>query len=161
MRYVVGIADMKTSTEKDDEIITYALGSCLGITVYDPLAKVGGMLHVMLPDSTIDPEKAEKNPYMFIDTGLPLLFHTLYRYGAKKERIIIKVAGGGAWIGGRDGDTRFQIGKRNFAKLRQVLWKNGVFLNAHDIGGESSRTMRLDVGTGEVMLRVNDVTTKL
>src|SRR5258708_965463 len=152
---------MKTATVKDDLIVTYALGSCLGITIYDPAVGVGGMLHVMMPDSSIDPEKAQKNPFMFIDTGLPLLFQAAYHAGAKKERIVIKVAGGGAWLGGRDGDTRFQIGKRNFTKLRQILWKNGVFLNAHDVGGESSRTMTLDVGTGEVTLKINDVTTKL
>ena len=69
MKYIVGVADMKISAEKDDLIVTHALGSCLGITIYDPVACVGGMLHVMLPLSTIDPNKAAANPYMFVDTG--------------------------------------------------------------------------------------------
>jgi|SRR5882724_1814909 len=146
---------MKTTSQRDDSIITYALGSCLGITVYDPVARVGGMLHVMLPDSNIDPKRAEMNPFMFIDTGLPLLFHAAYQEGAKKERMIIKVAGG------REGENGFQIGKRNFTKLRQLLWKNGVFLNAHDVGGDLSRTMILDLGTGNVTLKINDATITL
>jgi chemotaxis protein CheD len=155
VRLIVGMADMKMTSRKDDSIITYALGSCLGITVYDPVAGVGGMLHVMLPDSSIDPKRAEMNPFMFLDTGLPLLFHAAYQKGAKKERMIIKVAGG------REGEHGFQIGKRNFTKLRQILWKNGVFLKAHDVGGDWSRTMILDLGTGAVTLRTNDATLSL
>ncbi|HZS44592.1 MAG TPA: chemotaxis protein CheD [Blastocatellia bacterium] len=160
MRQIVGVGDMKIGTSPDDQIVTYALGSCLGITIYDPVTRIGGMLHVMLPDSTIDAEKAAKNPYMFVDTGLPVLFHSAYRAGAKKENIILKVAGG-ACMGGREEEDRFQIGKRNFTKLRQLLWKNGVLLKAQNVGGSVSRTMTLDIATGEVTLRTNEVVTKL
>ena len=67
----VGIAEMKVSGQRGDIIITHALGSCLGIAAYDPMACVGGLLHVMLPLSAIDPVKAERNPLMFVDTGFP------------------------------------------------------------------------------------------
>ena len=67
-KLVVGVGDMKVSGTKSEEIITYALGSCLGVTIHDPVVGVGGMLHVMLPNSKVDPKKAEKNPYMFVDT---------------------------------------------------------------------------------------------
>ncbi len=145
---------MKLSSQKEDSIITYALGSCLGITVYDPISLCGGMLHVMLPTSTIDPAKAAENPSMFVDTGVPKLFLECYRLGGKKGRLIVKAAGG-ACSGGNEDDDYFQIGKRNFVTLRKLLWKNGVLLKTYDVGGNQSRTMTLDLSTGEVSLRVN------
>ena len=94
MRLTVDIADMKVTNQPGDVLVTYALGSCLGIAIHDPLTSVGGLLHVMLPLSTIDPNKAKNNPYMFVDTGVPKLFLAAYQAGAKKERLIVKVAGG-------------------------------------------------------------------
>ena len=154
MKYIVGVADMKISAEKDDLIVTHALGSCLGITIYDPVACVGGMLHVMLPLSTIDPNKAAANPYMFVDTGVPRLFIECYKAGASKERLLVKAAGGSC-VHGNEEDDFFQIGKRNFTLLRKLLWKNGVLLKAHDIGGNRSRNMTLEIGSGEVTVTVN------
>ena len=154
MKYIVGVADMKISAEKDDLIVTHALGSCLGITIYDPVACVGGMLHVMLPLSTIDPNKAAANPYMFVDTGVPRLFIECYKAWASKERLLVKAAGG-ACVHGNEEDDFFQIGKRNFTLLRKLLWKNGVLLKAHDIGGNRSRNMTLEIGSGEVTVTVN------
>ncbi|MEN6520402.1 MAG: chemotaxis protein CheD [Armatimonadota bacterium] len=154
MKYIVGVADMKISGDAGDQIVTHALGSCLGITVYDPVAKVGGLLHVMLPLSTIDSEKAKANPYMFVDTGVPRLFLDSYKAGAAKQRLIVKVAGG-ACLHGSDKDDYFQIGKRNFIMLRKLLWKNGVLLKAEEVGGSDSRTLSLDIDTGEVTIRAN------
>ena len=153
-KIVVGIADMKLSTNEEDELITYALGSCLGIAIYDPIAKVGGLLHVMLPLSTIDPEKAKENPFMFVDTGVPKLFLESYKLGAKKNRLIVKAAGG-ACIKTDEAHDHFQIGKRNFTMLRKLLWKNGILLKAHDVGGNISRTMSLNIGSGEVIIAVD------
>ena len=84
MKIVVGVADMAVSKNPNDEIITYALGSCLGITVYDPVVQVGGMIHIMLPMSTIDAEKAKNKPYMFVDTGVPILFNECYKKNKRK-----------------------------------------------------------------------------
>ena len=92
MRQIVGVADMKIAAKQGDELITYALGSCLGITIYDPRVGVGGMLHVMLPQSNVDPSKAAENPYIFVDTGVPKLFLDCYQEGAEKQRLIVKVA---------------------------------------------------------------------
>jgi len=152
---VVGMADLRFSTTLGERLVTYALGSCLGITVWDPIAKVAGMLHVMLPSSGIDVEKAARNPAMFVDTGVPKLFRDSYALGARKERLIVHVVGG-AHGGATENDDQFQIGKRNFIALRNLLWKNDVLMRAHDVGGcRTSRTMRLDVETGEVTVRVN------
>ena len=159
MKQIVGIADMKVSSNPDDILVTYALGSCLGVVICDPVAQVGGMLHVMLPLSTIDPVKAKENPAMFVDTGVPLLFHRAYEAGANRDRIQIRVAGG-ANVSGSVED-RFEIGKRNFIVLRKLLWRNGLLLKAHDVGGHHSRTMALQVGSGQVTVKANGIETLL
>jgi len=159
VNHIVGVADMKVSCDPADTIVTHALGSCLGIAVHDPVAKVGGLLHVMLPLSTTDKQKAEKNPLMFVDTGVPELFRQTYAKGAVKGRIVVKVAGG-ANIGRAEND-RFQIGKRNHVILKKILWRNGVIIDGEDTGGDSARTMRLNIGTGCVELSVNGNTNKL
>ncbi len=158
---IVGVADVKVSNTPGERLITYALGSCLGIVVYDPVVAVAGMLHVMLPTGTIDESKMKDKPAMFVDSGVPLLFKECYKLGAKKERMHVRVAGG-AHAGAREEDDRFQIGKRNMIALRKLLWKNGVLVHAHDTGGvQTSRTMWVDVTTGEVTLKINGAESKL
>ena len=154
---VVGVADVMVSNAADARLITYALGSCLGIAVHDPVAGVGGLLHVMLPTGTIDHAKMQAKPAMFVDSGVPLLFKECYRLGAKKERMVVKVAGG-AHAGASEETDRFQIGKRNMLALRKLLWKNGVLVHADHTGGiQTSRTMWLDVRSGAVSLKINGV----
>lgn len=139
---------MKTGRD-GDFLITHALGSCLGLAVYDPVAKVGGLLHAMLPLSKINREKARANPYMFVDTGVPVVFKTLYDMGAQKGRLIVKAAGCGNPLGKNE---MFKIGERNYTLLKKLLWKNNVLLKAEDVGGTKSRTVRFDVSTGRVTI---------
>jgi len=148
MRHVVVVSDMKTGKD-GDFLITHALGSCLGLTVYDPVAKVGGLLHAMLPLSKINKDKARANPNMFVDTGVPVIFKTLYSMGAQKERLIVKAAGCGNPLGKNE---MFKIGERNHTLLKKLLWKNNVLLTAEDVGGTKSRTVRFDVSTGQVTI---------
>jgi chemotaxis protein CheD len=151
---------MKISNQVEDEIITFALGSCIGITLYDPVTRVGAMVHVMLPSSRIDPAKAEANPCMFVDTGVPRLFLASYKLGASKGRLQV-IAAGGACTNGAEDDDYFQIGKRNITILRKLLWKNGIVLAADDLAGTAARTMTLQIATGLVTIRSNGVTTSL
>ena len=148
MRYVVVVADMKVG-KKEDLIVTYALGSCLGLTVYDPVAQVGGMLHAMLPLSKINPQKAKANPFMFVDTGVPKLFKEIYRMGGQKARLVVKAAGCGQPLGKNE---MFKIGERNYTILKKLLWKNGILLNAKDIGGAGGRTVYFDLLTGRTII---------
>ena len=147
-RRVVGIADMAVSADPRDLIVTYALGSCLGVCVFDPVARVAGMLHLMLPQGSMSPEKAAQNPLMFADTGIPKLFLASYALGAKKERMLVVVAGGASF--NLNEDAELAIGQRNVAMLRKVLWKNSVMLKKHELGGTEPRNMNLDVRSGEV-----------
>ena len=152
MREVVPMAGMAVSAEPECELVTYALGSCLGVIVHDPEARVGGLLHAMLPLSSTDPERAVKNAAAYVDTGVPALFRACYELGARKDRMVVKVAGG-ASLAHAEEDDLFQIGARNMVMLRKLLWKNGVLLRAQDVGGRSSRTVMLCVGTGVVTVK--------
>lgn len=150
MTRIVGVADCAYSANTSDTLITYALGSCIGVAVHDPAAKVGGLLHFMLPESAIDREKASRNPYMFADTGVPMLFHQCYSLGAQKRRMVVRIAGGAQVM---DDNGVFNIGRRNYLALRRILWKAGVLVEAEEIGGTTSRTVRLEVGTGRFLLK--------
>jgi chemotaxis protein CheD len=147
---VVGIADFQISSNPEDVIVTHALGSCIAVAIHDPVAKVGGMLHLMLPDSTLDKEKAQLNPSMFADTGLPLLFRTAYTRGAEKRRLTVYLAGGAQVM---DDQGVFNIGKRNYLAVKKILWKAGVLVHGESVGGNRSRTVRLDLRSGSFLLR--------
>ncbi len=118
---------MKVSANRGDEIITHALGSCLGITIYDTIACVGGMLHVMLPNSAIDPPKAEQNPFVFMDTGLPRLFHECYKLGAQKQRLEVKVAGGACASGKDEADDFSRSASEIFLCSGKCSGKTALF----------------------------------
>ncbi|MBW2147230.1 MAG: chemotaxis protein CheD [Deltaproteobacteria bacterium] len=152
MMVTVGIADFKVRKDDNCTLVTYSLGSCIGVCVYDPVVKVGGILHYMLPESQMDPSKASKNPAMFADTGIPLLFKECYRYGAQKKRMIVKVAGGSQIL---DESGFFNIGKRNYAALRKIFWRNNVLIDFEDVGGTVSRTLYMDISTGVVRVKMS------
>ncbi len=149
-RIVVGIADLAMSGDPDATLVTYALGSCIGVTVFDPVARVGGMLHFMLPQSTLSPDKAKKSPCMFADAGVPLLFTKAYELGARKERMIVCAAGGAEILAD---EGHFKIGSRNRTMLRKLFWKNSVLLASEDTGGTHSRTLTLRLMDGTVTIK--------
>ncbi len=150
MNLVVDIADLAVTDDTRATIITHSLGSCIGVTIWDPHAKVGGMIHYMLPESSLSPDKAKANPAMFADTGIPKMFRAAYDLGASKKRMVVKVAGGASLL---DDNGTFNIGKRNHIKLRKIFWKNGILIDKEDVGGSISRTLRLDVATGRVTIK--------
>jgi chemotaxis protein CheD len=145
---------MVASNDASAELVTYSLGSCLGITVYDPAKRVGGLLHVMLPDSKIDSNKAANAPFMFVDTGVPRLFQAVCNLGADRNRLVIKVAGGAQLL---DPGGIFNIGERNFQALCALLARNRYDIHSRDVGGVNSRTIRLDMTTGKVSVKAAGV----
>jgi chemotaxis protein CheD len=150
LRVVVGVAELAVSNSPTATLTTYSLGSCLGITIYDPIVRVGGLLHVMLPESSIAPAKATTRPEMFVDTGLPKLLAEAGQFHAQKSRLILCVAGGAQVM---DSSGFFNIGQRNYQALRSALSQHGLHVHAEDIGGLSARTMSLQLATGEVRLK--------
>jgi len=147
---IVGISDLKVSKNPDDVLVTFALGSCIAVAIYDPLTKVGGLLHYMLPDSTLDPQKAQNQPAMFADTGIPLLFKSCYRLGGEKKRMVVKVAGGASIL---DDTNFFRIGQKNITALRKIFWKNNVMIDAEDTGSNYNRTVRLNLSNGKFLVK--------
>ncbi len=144
---MVGVGDMLVSNDVQANLVTYSLGSCVGVAIYDPVAKVGGLLHAMLPDSSINAERATSRPFMFVDTGLPAVFHAVYALGALKPRLKVKFAGGAEFL---DEKKIFNIGQRNVEATLAMLLRNGVKLIASETGGHESRTIRLDLATGSL-----------
>ena len=151
MNIIVGVSDMKVSNDAEASLITYSLGSCIGVAIYDPIVRVGGLLHFMLPDSNLDKAKAERNPYMFADTGIPALFKSTYKLGAEKKRVRVVVVGGAQVL---DQKGFFNIGKRNHMAVRKIFWKNKVMVDYEDVGGNVNRTIRVDIGNGDIWVKV-------
>jgi len=151
-KITVGVADMKVSNDSEAMLVTYSLGSCIGIAVYDPVVQVGGMLHYMLPDSSLDPEKAKKNPYMFADSGIAPMFKEAYKLGAQKQRMRIVVVGGAQIL---DQQGFFNIGKRNHMAMRKIFWKNKAMVSHEDVGGNVNRTLKLAIKDGACWVKVS------
>ena len=149
MVHSVGISDCLVSRDPKVTLTTHALGSCIGLLIYDPVVHVGGLLHYMLPDSGSDPIKASQNPFMFADTGIPSLFRTAYQAGAQKDRILVTVLGGAQIMALNDS---FNIGKRNVLALRKILWRAGVMVHHEEVGGTAPRTARFEIATGRILV---------
>jgi len=152
MNILVGVGDMKVSNDPESTLVTYSLGSCIGVVIYDPVIKAGGLLHYMLPKSSLDGRKAKKNPYMFGDIGIPLLFKETYKLGAKKNRMKVIVAGGSQIL---DQKGFFNIGKRNYMTLRKMFWKNNVMVDFEDVGGNSNRTLKIELENGQAWMKIS------
>ncbi len=150
-RVVVGVGDMSVSNNVAITISTYALGSCIGIVAYDPVVRAGGLLHFMLPESKLSPEKARMQPAMFADSGLPLFFRSLASLRADRCRLRIFVAGGANVLG--SGVDNFKIGERNIRATAAYLTQNGLGLSHGEVGGTINRTLHLDIGSGEIKLK--------
>ena len=151
-KIIIGISDANVSNNPQDILETLSLGSCIGVCLYDPATSIGGMLHYQLPSSTMNPGRAKQNPLMFADTGMTFLIDKMLALGVNKKRIQVKIAGGAAMDTGPNG---FDIGKRNYLAIKKVLWQNGMFIDAEDVGGSSPRNMYMDIADGTVKIKVN------
>ncbi|MFT4542769.1 MAG: chemotaxis protein CheD [Planctomycetota bacterium] len=147
---IIGVADMAVIQAKTGVLTTHALGSCIGITIFDPAAHVGGLLHYMLPQPSSPDQLTTRKAAMFATTGIPLLFKTAYEAGATKANLTACIAGASNLI--MDG-AGFQIGKRNHTMLRKLFFKNNIVVAAEDVGGSDARTLTLDMKDGTVLIR--------
>lgn len=149
---------MLVTREPEDILVTYSLGSCVGVAVYDPEVRVGGLIHCMLPLSRLDPERAKRNPEMFTDTGVPALLKAVLDLGASRKRLVVRVAGGAAPL---SDNGVFKIGERNYTVLRKVLWKNDILIAGESVGGTVARTMTLYMDSGRTTVRTGGVEQEL
>ncbi len=150
MNIVVNVSDARLSADPADTITTYSLGSCIGLTLYDPVARLGGMLHFQLPSAGMDADRARRQPLMFGDSGFAWLLGQLEGKGAVKRRMKVKLAGAAQIL---DDHGVFNIGRRNHAAIRKVLWQQGLLIDGEDIGGSSPRNLYLQIADGAVTVR--------
>jgi len=154
-RVVIGVGDLAVSNDPSVTLSTYALGSCIAVVGYDPLIKVGGILHLMLPDSKISPARASGQPGMFANTGLPLLFKSLQGMRADLTRLRLFVAGGANVLAGND---TFKIGERNIQATHEFLDKLGFDFSHAAVGGTINRTIHLQNFDGLLTLKTPTAT---
>jgi chemotaxis protein CheD len=152
-RLVVGIGELAVSDRPSDVIVTHALGSCIAVCVFDPERHVAGMLHFLLPEARINPQRAAEQPAAFADTGIPLLFQAVYQLGAQKTRCRVCLVGGAEVAAPTAaGPCAFNIGRRNQLAAKNTLWRNGVLIDQEDTGGRTIRTVRLWVADGRLQV---------
>lgn len=149
--HFVGVGGLDVASAPGDSVKTMALGSCVAIVAMDPVKRLVGMVHVALPESSIDPAQAKERPGYFADTGLPALLEALRRAGyvGDGRSLIIKLAGGAAVM---EAGASFNIGKRNVLAIKKLLWAKQMGAVAEDVGGNLSRTVEVSVSEGRVYL---------
>jgi len=148
-RIVIGIGEFAVTAKGDAEVVTHALGSCVAVCLWDPVTHVTGMLHFLLPEAKLNPERAAKQPATFADAGIPLLFQAAYKIGAVKARLRVHLLGGAAVTGGPGG---LDVGRRNALMAKKLLWQNGVLVKGESLGGTDSRTVSLAAADGRILV---------
>jgi chemotaxis protein CheD len=145
----VPIASVHVSDERDTVLVTYALGSCVGVTVHDPALHVGGLMHVMLPSSQVNSDAAARRPSMYVDTGIADLVEKLTALGSTPQNLVVKIAGGGQLL---SASKQLALGTRNVDAVRAACAAAGLQIAAEDVGGTRSRNLLLHVGSGRVVV---------
>lgn len=138
-------------------LISYALGSCLGLAIYDPVVRIGGLIHCKVPIARQARPEMGGGPAMCADEGTMALLRQILNAGGRKDRLIVTVAGCGNPVAAITHD----IGHRNYTIARKVLWKNGLFVHAEDVGGNKPRTLQLNIRDGEVTVKSHGETIRL
>jgi len=149
-RVVVGIGEMAIASGADDVLVTYGLGSCVAVCLFDPSARVAAMLHFLLPEARINAKRATEQPAAFADTGIPLLLEAAAQHGLKKNRVRVRLVGG-AEVANTPGGP-LATGRRNILAARSVLWRYGLFIDTQDVGGVSARTVHLTARDGRLLV---------
>lgn len=147
---IVGIGGIGLSNNSGDIVKTYALGSCVALIFLAPKIHAVGMAHIALPDSSLGNGKEKDMPGYFADTAIPAMIEEFKKQGVNNGReLFIKLAGGASIM---DPNGTFNIGKRNVLALRKLLWKNRLGARAEDVGKDYSRTVWVEVDTGNVFI---------
>ena len=148
-KLVVGIADMKMAKD-NGMLVTYALGSCIGICLYDPAIRLAALIHIMLP---LNMETGRKSPLKYADTGIRETLREMERRGAVRSRLVAKIAGGARMFDVGGGGSLGNIGQRNIESVHMTLKREGIRLMKEDVGGSTARTLLFDAATGQSCVR--------
>ncbi|MBM7603299.1 chemotaxis protein CheD [Metabacillus crassostreae] len=155
----VGIADLNV-VKMPNHIRTSGLGSCVGLILFDKINKIGGLAHIMLPDSSLA-NKNDFNHAKYADTAIPLLISQLADAGAKVRSLQAKMAGGAQMFQFQSASDMMRIGPRNVEAIKKILHSNHIHLLSEDVGGNSGRTIEFNPATCELMIRTVNQGTKV
>lgn len=148
-KLVVGIADMKLARQ-EGMLVTYALGSCIGICLYDPMIKLAALVHIMLP---LNMETGRTHPFKYADTGIYTTVQKMGVFGGRTSRMTAKIAGGAKMFDVQGDGLLGSIGQRNIETVRMMLKRAGIRLVAEEVGGTAARTLLFDAATGQGCIR--------
>jgi chemotaxis protein CheD len=151
---VVGISDCAFSNNSEEVLITFSLGSCIGVSLYDPVMRQGGLVHCLLPTVTMASKNEQLNSSAFVDLGVQNLMQNLLDSGSKKKDLICKIAGCSAMFDFKN--DHFKIGEKNHSVAKLILEKNGIKISGEYIGGKDSKTMWLEIKTGKTIVQIGD-----
>jgi chemotaxis protein CheD len=151
---VVSISSVVVSAAAEDVLITYSLGSCIGVTAWDARLRHGGLIHCLLPSAKQGHSGDAPSDAKYVDTGVAALLQALADRGSALGDLQLRIAGGANPL--KNAADSMRIGERNVAMLRKLLWKNGLLIAAERIGGAEPRTLSLEIGSGRVFVRTND-----
>jgi len=157
---VVGISDLKIA-KPPDTLVTYALGSCVGICLLDPVSRVAGLSHIMLPTQSVAP--GDKNIMKFADSAIPELVRKMEQQGAARSRMKAKIAGGAQMFGSANdanSNPMWQIGQRNVTSVTDVLRRLSIPIMAQDVLANYGRTVSFDPASGIMSVRSLNKTSK-
>lgn len=149
-RIIIGIGDFEVG-ESPQVLETYSLGSCVGVTLYDPITKIGGLAHIMLPDS--QQARNVSNPAKFADTALNLMMKQMAQRGAKGTHLVAKIAGGASMFTAAVQDPSMAIGLRNVEAAKTNLKRLGIPVSVEETGGNWGRTMEFHLETGKILVK--------
>jgi chemotaxis protein CheD len=150
--HIINVGIGEFGVARDPQVLeSVSLGSCVGIALYDPITKIGGLAHIMLPDSTVS--KIVTNPAKYADTALELMIPAMLRMGAVKERLVAKIAGGACMFALLNLDPLITIGDRNVKAVKEHLQKYKIRLVAEDTGKNHGRTIYLHTDTGRFVIK--------
>ena len=149
----IGMSQIEVSSKPGTILVAPSLGSCIGLAIYDPSTKIGGMAHIVLPDSTKTLKESE-NQGKYADTAVPEILKKLFSMGANKNKLVIKIAGGAQMFNLQQGSNILNIGFRNTIAVKAALSKEGLELIKADTGGNKGRTFKLDIQTGSFSVKL-------
>jgi chemotaxis protein CheD len=149
--FPVGLGELKSGMSSGQILVCYGLGSCIGLAVYDHCTRIGAMVHVVLPDSSLN-RGLVAPPGKFADTGVPAVIEAVIKLGGTRNRLQARAAGGARMLNVVGAGTRLDIGARNIEAVRAALHRAGVPLLAEDTGGGHGRTVQLHIGTGRMVV---------
>jgi chemotaxis protein CheD len=150
----LGLGERAVSRNPDDILVAYGLGSCLGISMVDPVSRVCGLVHSVLPAAALVLPSSDPTSYKYVDTGIEYLLADVVKEGANKSRLVVRLVGGANMLMSPGMTNSFDIGTRNIDTARRVFQRLGLKISAEEVGGHTGRTVHVYVANTRVTVRV-------